>query len=91
MQRKSDNMFDVTNNTNVNSGNIRKTSPKSFFIRAEANSYYESTFLEENPKYRDKDVIVLQIMLGQPVGKHNEIYNIYEIIYKEDYEALQIK
>lgn len=64
---------------NAVSGTLRKSHPKSRFVLTTLD--FNKTYLfDPVPKYREKDVVVLQTML---IGDNR---GLVEIVYKSDFE-----
>ncbi len=77
-------MFNTTNNNSKTeiktpaTGIIQRSNEKSFFLKFHQNSKLADKLFEPNPKYNDKDISVIQMMLI------NESYILAECVNVED-------
>ena len=61
-------MFNTTNNTKTEiktpaTGIIQRSNAKSFFLKFHQNSRVSDALFEPQPKYKDKPISVIQVML----------------------------
>lgn len=80
-------IYSPTQKVSVNSvsGTLTKTCKDSFFISCHINSELAKYIFLSSPKYHEKEVVVLQIMLA------SNDWIITELIYSNDFEKLEVK
>lgn len=78
-------MFNTTNNNSKTeiktpaTGIIQRSNEKSFFLKFHQNSKLADELFEHNPKYNDKAISIIQMMLI------NESYILAECVNVEDW------
>lgn len=75
-------MLDNNSKTVINtpaSGIIQRSNEKSFFVRMHQKSQLSDKLFTDNPKYNDKPVMVIQVLLIQ------ENYLLVELVNSDDF------